>query len=87
MVEELTRFYRLLAHARTIFRDKTQYRAFAVVNGAEAPPKARQRIHSMRSAGVEVDVVRYTPHNWEALQPFVNYETGWTTDELDAFPV
>jgi hypothetical protein len=80
--EELPRFYRLLAYARRIFRGRTEYRAFAVVNGAEAPPKARERIQHMRSQGVEVDVVRYTPHDWEDRRPFVNRETGWTTDDL-----
>ena len=58
MEQELPRFLRLLAQTRRIFQDRTEYRAFAVINGAEPPTKARERIRRMRAEGVAVDVVR-----------------------------
>jgi hypothetical protein len=30
----------------------------------------------MRVEGAEVDVVRYTPHDWEERHPYVNRDTG-----------
>jgi len=85
MEEELPRFHRLLAHTRSIFGDNTKYRAFAVVNGAEAPAKASERIQRMRAEGVEVDIVPYTPHYWEERGTYANRESGWTTDDLASF--
>jgi hypothetical protein len=79
---ELPRFFRLLEHTRSTFHDRTQYRAYAVVNGEENPARARERIQRMRAEGVEVDVVRFTPHDWENRQPYVNRETGWTENNL-----
>jgi hypothetical protein len=34
---------------------------------------------------LKVDVVRYTPHDWEDRQPYENRETGWTTDDFTSF--
>ena len=82
MGEELPRFFRLLAHTRSVFGDRTEYRAFAVVNGTEPPAKAKERIRIMRAEGVQVEVVPFTPHDWEDRQPYVNRETGWTADDL-----
>jgi hypothetical protein len=83
--QELERFRRLLAHARSVFRDYTEYRAFAVINGTELPGKARKRIQRMRAEGVEVDIVRYTPHDWDRREPYVNHEMGWTHEDLTSF--
>jgi hypothetical protein len=83
--QELERFRRLLAHARSVFKDNTEYRAFAVINGAELPGKARERIQRMRAEGVEVDIIRYTPHDWDRREPFVNRQMGWTDEDLASF--
>jgi hypothetical protein len=82
MEHDLPRFFRLLARTRSVFGTRTDYRAFAVVNGTESPAKARERISRMRSEGVRVDVVCFTPHDWEQRQPYVNREAGWTADDL-----
>lgn len=82
MEDDLPRFFRLLARARSVFGTKTEYRAFAVVNGTESPAKARERISRMRSEGVQVDAVCFTPHDWEQRQPYVNRQAGWTADDL-----
>ena len=83
--QELNRFCRLLAHTRSVFTNTTEYRAFAVVNGTEGPAKAKERIQRMQAEGVEVDVVRYTPHHWEHRQTYVNREMGWTDEDLILF--
>jgi hypothetical protein len=36
----------------------------------------------MRAEGVQVDVVRFTPHDWEEWQPYLNRATGWTAHDL-----
>jgi hypothetical protein len=82
--DDFPRFSRLLARAHCVFGKKTEYRAFAVVNGTESPLKARERIDRLRAAGVQVDVVCFTPHDWEHRGPYVNHEAGWTADELAA---
>jgi hypothetical protein len=82
--DELPRFFRLLAQTRSVFGDRTEYRAFAIVNGTEPPVKARERIRRMRAKGVQVDVVRFTPHDWEDRQPYVNRETGWMAHDLSS---
>ena len=82
--DELPRFFRLLARTRDVFGEKTEYRAFAVVNGTESPLKASARIDRLRAEGVQVDVVRFTPHDWEHRRPYVNHAAGWTADDLAA---
>jgi hypothetical protein len=84
-MEDLPRFSRLLAHSRRMFGDKICYRSFAVVNGTEDPSRARERIRRMRAEGVEVDVVRFTPHDWEQSTPYVNGSTGWTSTDIESF--
>jgi hypothetical protein len=81
-IEDLPRFFRLLAHSRSIFDDTTRYRAFAVVNGAENPQNANERIRRMQAQGMAVDVVWFTPHDWESLQPYLNRRHGWTSEEI-----
>jgi hypothetical protein len=76
------RFFRLLAQKRSVFGESTEYRAFAVVNGTESPTKASERIRRMRAEGVKVDVVPFTPHDWEDRRPYINRDTGWTADDL-----
>ncbi len=82
--DELPRFFRLLSRTRSVFGENTQYRAFAVVNGTEPPLKARERVDRLRAEGVQVDVVCFTPHNWEHRRPYVNHAAGWTADDLAA---
>lgn len=82
--DELPRFFRLLSRTRSVFGENTEYRAFAVVNGTEPPLKARERIERLRAEGVQVDVVCFTPHNWEHRRPYVNHAAGWTADDLAA---
>jgi hypothetical protein len=84
-VEDLPRFSRLLAYTRSVFGDRTSYRSFAVVNSTESPSKARERITQMEAEGVEVDVVCFTPHDWERSQPYVNSGAGWTTTAIESF--
>jgi hypothetical protein len=79
---DLPRFSRLLAHARNVFGTNMEYRAFALVNGSESPPQAKERIRRMRAEGVGVDIICFTPHAWEHSQRYVNRETGWTHEDL-----
>src|SRR5262249_12978752 len=37
LMDDLPRFFRLLAHLRSVFGEKTHYRSFAVVSGTEDP--------------------------------------------------
>jgi hypothetical protein len=48
----------------------------AVVNGSEPLQDARARIRNRRSADLEVDIVRFNPHNWEKSEPYVNVQTA-----------
>lgn len=79
---DLPRFRRLLEHARTVFGAGAQYRAFAVVNGSESPDAACMRVAALRSTGVTVDLVRYTPHDWEEGESYVNRAAGWSPESL-----
>ncbi len=54
----------------------------AVVNGSEPPQDARARIRNIRSADLEVDIVRFTPHDWASPEPYVNVRTGWSAENL-----
>jgi hypothetical protein len=66
-----------LAHARSVFGDKTWYGSFAVVNGAElSRAKAKERNLRMKAQGVQVDLVCFTPHNWKEPKPYVNVCAG-----------
>jgi hypothetical protein len=76
------RFFRLLAWSRKVFGDRAEYRAFTVVNGNESPSDARARINRVRAEGVKVELVCFTPHDWEHRRPFVNQAAGWTAEHL-----
>jgi hypothetical protein len=54
----------------------------AVVNGSEPPQDARARIRNIRSADLEVDIVRFTSHDWESSEPYVNDQTGRCAEDL-----
>lgn len=84
-LEDLPRFRRLLLQARAAFGTGAEYRAFAVVNGSEPPEAADERIDALRAEGVTVDCVRYTPHDWEQPEPYVNRAAGWSAESLAAF--
>src|SRR5262249_19232549 len=84
LMDDLPRFFRLLAHLRSVFGEKTRYRSFAVVSGTEDPLTARERIRRMEAAGVDVDVVCFTPHDWEKAQSYVNDATGWTAADVES---
>jgi hypothetical protein len=85
LLKDFPRFSRLLAHTRSVFGDKTRYRSFAVVNGSEDPANAKERIGRMEAEGVEVDVVCFTPHDWEQPRFYVNGDTGWTLTDVATF--
>lgn len=85
LMEDLPRFSRLFACTRSVFGNKTCYRSFAVVNGTEDPLRAKERIRRMKAEGVEVDVVCFTPHDWEESKPYVNDSTGWTSTDIESF--
>lgn len=80
--DELPRFFRLLARARNVFGDRPEYRAFAVINGSESPVDARTRIDRLRAEGVQVELVCFTPHDWEHRRRFVNHAAGWAAEDL-----
>ena len=46
-----------------------KFLAFAVVNGSEPPKDARERIRNIRIADLDVDIVRFTPHDWDSFEP------------------
>jgi len=85
LTEDLPRFRRLLAHTRSVFGDSSRYRAFAVINGWENPLEARDRVRQMEATGVDVDVVCYTPHDWEESKPYINTDMGWTQADVESF--
>jgi hypothetical protein len=39
----------------------------------------------MKAEGVGIDVVSFTPHDWEESQPYVNAATGWTATDIKSF--
>jgi hypothetical protein len=84
-VDDFPRFCRLLSYSRSVLGNKTRYRSFAVVNGTEDPLSATERIRRMEAEGVEVDVVCFTPHDWEGPQPYVNRSAGWTSADIESF--
>lgn len=83
-MDEMPRFVRLLDHVQTIFGKDPLYRSFAVVNGVEAPKTAMQRISTLKAAGIKVDVISFTPHDWESSNVYVNSRRGWTRTDIES---
>jgi hypothetical protein len=84
-MKDLPRFYRLLNHTRATLNESTGFRAFAVINGVEDPQTAKKRINLIEAEDVEIDVVCFTPHNWDKPQPYVNKAAGWTLADIKSF--